>query len=119
MKIGPNPSDVNNLAGSRSAQPVSTPAPTPKSDAASQAQAQAQVATAGGTPTVGVPVSVSRLAQTLAASQTTSADPTFDAEKVQTVRDAIANGTYQSDAGAIADGLLADAESFLRVQREQ
>jgi negative regulator of flagellin synthesis FlgM len=37
----------------------------------------------------------------------------FDAAKVQRVRDAIANGTYQIDAGAIADKLIANARELL------
>jgi negative regulator of flagellin synthesis FlgM len=115
MKIGPNPSEVTNLSANRSAQPVSAPAPAPKADATAQTQTQA--ASSGGAAAVGVPVSVSRLAKTLsAAGQTSGADPKFNAGKVQSVRDALANGTYKADSQAIADGLLADAEDFLRLQ---
>ena len=48
----------------------------------------------------------------LAGSNAASAD--FDAEKVQRITQAIANGSFRIDAGAIADKLIANAEEVLR-----
>ena len=48
----------------------------------------------------------------LAGSNAASAD--FDAEKVQRITQAIADGSFRIDAGAIADKLIANAEEVLR-----
>ena len=48
----------------------------------------------------------------LAGSNAASAD--FDAEKVQRITQAIADGSFSIDAGAIADKLIANAEEVLR-----
>ncbi|MFO1216907.1 MAG: flagellar biosynthesis anti-sigma factor FlgM [Burkholderiaceae bacterium] len=41
------------------------------------------------------------------------ADGTFDTQKVERLADAIRNGSFQVDAGAIADKLLAHAKELL------
>jgi negative regulator of flagellin synthesis FlgM len=41
------------------------------------------------------------------------ADGTFDAQKVERLAQAIRNGTFKVDAGAIADKLIANAQELL------
>ena len=60
----------------------------------------------------GVPVTVSDSVRSLDLNAKTSGD--IDMAKVRAMREAIANGTFSVNAGAIADKLLADAGDFLR-----
>ena len=60
----------------------------------------------------GVPVSFSSSARALDSQNRTNTD--FDADRVKAMREAIANGTFRVDAGAVADKLLADTGAFLR-----
>ena len=86
MKITNTPtSSINNDLG--------TPAPSSKPAARSSS----------ATSTSGTKVAVSDAASQLAAG---SADSDFNAQKVQAISAAIANGTYQVNAGAIADKML-------------
>lgn len=56
-------------------------------------------------------VSLSTTASSL--MSTSSADPAFDAEKVERVKQAIADGSYQVNPQAIADKLIANAQEVL------
>jgi len=60
----------------------------------------------------GVPVTVSDTARSLDVNAKTQGD--VDMAKVRAMREAIASGTFEVNAGAIADKLLADASAFLR-----
>jgi len=42
------------------------------------------------------------------------ADPAFDANKVDKVKQSIEDGTYQVDAEVIADKLIANAQELLK-----
>ncbi|PIQ51711.1 MAG: flagellar biosynthesis anti-sigma factor FlgM [Comamonadaceae bacterium CG12_big_fil_rev_8_21_14_0_65_59_15] len=79
------------------------------------ASLQARSAAAEGTRSAGVAVTVSALARTLDANNAGEA-PDVDLGKVQTVRAAIADGTYVVNPGVIADKLLANAQEMLQRQ---
>ena len=64
----------------------------------------------------GVAITVSKLAQTLAASDSAQT-AVVDAKKVEAVRSEIKKGTFQINPGAIADKMLANAEEFLQRSR--
>lgn len=59
----------------------------------------------------GVPVTVSNTARSMEANAKAG---DVDMAKVRAMREAIANGTFSVNAGAVADKMLADAGSFLR-----
>ena len=59
----------------------------------------------------GVPVTMSNGARSLDANAKTQGD--VDMAKVRAMREAIANGTFSVNAGAIADKLLADASELI------
>ena len=61
--------------------------------------------------TTGTSVSVSSLAQTLGSGST---DGDIDMDKVNTVRSAIDNGTYQVNPEVIADKLISNAKELLQ-----
>jgi negative regulator of flagellin synthesis FlgM len=63
----------------------------------------------------GVTVTLSPQSQNLSV-QGTNAE-TFDSGKVETIKNAIANGSFQINAEAIADKLLANANEMLSVSR--
>lgn len=60
----------------------------------------------------GVPVTVSDSARSLDVNAKNQGD--IDVAKVRAMREAIANGTFSVNAGAVADKLLGDASDFLR-----
>jgi negative regulator of flagellin synthesis FlgM len=60
----------------------------------------------------GVPVTVSDSARSLGVSNKAQGD--IDAAKVRAMREAIANGSFTVDAGAVADKLLSETSSFLQ-----
>lgn len=80
------------------------------------AHAGANATAASKQQAAGVAVTVSTLARTLGASQRADAAE-VDAKKVNAVRSAIQDGTYQVNAEAIADKLLANAEEMLNRSR--
>jgi negative regulator of flagellin synthesis FlgM len=45
-------------------------------------------------------------------------DPVFDAEKVQRIADAIRDGKFEINAGAIADKLIVNAQELLSTSRK-
>ena len=59
----------------------------------------------------GVPVTMSNGARSLDANAKTQGD--VDVAKVRAMREAIANGTFSVNAGAIADKLLADTSAMI------
>ncbi|MFZ5520268.1 MAG: flagellar biosynthesis anti-sigma factor FlgM [Pseudomonadota bacterium] len=56
-------------------------------------------------------VSLSSTASSL--MSTSSADPAFDAEKVERIKQSIADGSYQVNPEAIADKLISNAQEVL------
>lgn len=62
-----------------------------------------------GGPEASAKVSLSNLAGSLMGG----ADPTFDAAKVERIKQAIDDGTYKVNAEAIADKLIANAQEVL------
>ena len=73
------------------------------------------VQASGCTAQSGVPVTVSKSVRSLGEGSKTTSD--VDTAKVQAMREAIANGTFKVNAGAIADKLLTDASMFLGAAR--
>lgn len=102
MKIG-NPADKRNVAANEKASAAK---------ATAEAAKQAGVASAGTDPSAKVELSS---AASLMANPSTA---DFDAEKVQRISQAIADGSYQINAEVIADKLIANAQELLgKVQR--
>lgn len=97
MKIGQQPEPLP--AAAQNAQPASAkPGATPS---------------ATGRRAAGVDVTVSTLARTL--EQTRVADSSVvDMDKVNAVRQAIADGSFVANAEVIADKLLANAQEMLK-----
>lgn len=102
MKIGPTPEP---------GQGIQPPAKRsgPQADAAAQAQAAAVRAPASAGPSV----TVSTLGKTLEATRRADAGD-IDQAKVDEIKAAISDGSYQIDAEAIADKMLANAQEMLR-----
>lgn len=70
---------------------------------------------AAATPEAGVTVSLSATSQTITASVAKSSGDVFNAQKVEAVKTAIANGSFSINAEAVADKLLANARDMLGV----
>lgn len=75
-----------------------------------------QAASAPGTPTSGVQVTLSSTTQAL--SGPGNGNDVFNADKVEAMKQAIANGTFQVNAEAIADKMLANAAEMLNASRQ-
>lgn len=69
----------------------------------------------GGVPTSGVQVTLSSTTQALSSSS--NGNDVFNADKVEAMKQAIANGTFQVNAEAIADKMLANAAEMLNASR--
>ncbi|NCP40556.1 MAG: flagellar biosynthesis anti-sigma factor FlgM [Rhodoferax sp.] len=78
--------------------------------------AQSSSTAAKSTQSAGVAVSVSTLVRALEANNAGEV-PSVDGKKIETVRTAIAQGTYVVNPEAIADKLLANAEEMLQRTR--
>jgi negative regulator of flagellin synthesis FlgM len=101
MKIGPQES-----------RPVA-PAAGERPPGAAEAAGPRGAATTGSPVEAAAPaarVEVSTTAELLARA---AAEPPFDAEKVERIAQAIRDGTFQIDAGKIADRLLQNARDLL------
>jgi negative regulator of flagellin synthesis FlgM len=99
--------------------PVNTAAQaaSQKSDKSSQSASTASnVAASKSTQSAGVAVTVSTLARSMGAAKADQVAD-IDMEKVNSVRNAIQNGTYKVNAEAIADKLLSNALDMLNTQR--
>lgn len=98
-------------------KPVPAAAAAPPVPAKGGQSATAKAAASGGQQTAGVAVTMSTLARTLGANPRGDAAD-IDAKKVEAVRLALQQGTYQVNAEAIADKLLANAEEMLKRSRD-
>lgn len=78
---------------------------------AGAAAAQAQVAQAAAQPSTGT--STVQLSSAAAGLLNAPSTPEFDAAKVERIKQAIADGSYQVNADAIADKLIANAQEML------
>ena len=102
--------------GSTTVVPVTANTPradksAPSADVQSDASSSAASASSSATPSVSVTQGASSLLQPGA-----STGSVVDQTKVDSMRAAIADGSYQVNAGAIADKMLANAEEILRRQ---
>ncbi len=89
----------------------------PKSQKTSQASQYAEAnSVAKSEKAAGVAVTVSKLAQTLAISDSAQT-AVVDAKKVEAVRSDIKKGTFQINPEVIADKMLANAQEFLQRSR--
>ncbi len=84
--------------------------------AAEAAAAGAASSAAAARPQAGVQVTLSSATQSMSATGSGSSD-VFNAEKVEAMKQAIANGTFQVNAEAIADKMLANAAEMLNGAR--
>lgn len=100
MKIGSQHLDPP----AQTAQGVSSSAPKPSQGAAEQARSTGASA--------GVSVSVSTLARSMEKPEPALASD-VDVDKVNSIKNAIKNGTYVVNPHAIADKLLSNAQDFL------
>ena len=107
MKVGQN-TNVEMLAA-KLQQNATQQAQQSKSGTASEVVQQSRANAAG------VPVTVSNSVRSLDQNSKSSSD--VDMAKVNAIREAIANGTFKVNAGAIADKLLTDASMFLGAAR--
>lgn len=80
------------------------------------AAAGAASSAAAARPQAGVQVTLSSATQSMSATGSGSSD-VFNAEKVEAMKQAIANGTLQVNAEAIADKMLANAAEMLNGAR--
>lgn len=106
MKVDSSP---DSYIGSVAGGPQKATAP-----AAAEAGAAASVASAANTaskPQAGVTVTLS--ASTTEARSVTGGSEVFNADKVAAMKEAIASGSFQVNAGAIADKMLANAAEML------
>lgn len=93
-----------------------TPQATPPAQKEAAAKEATSVASQGATAAAAngsVSVTVSSSVRALEQASGTSDAHDIDWDKVRAVREAIENGTYVVDAGAIAEKLLADASALL------
>lgn len=92
------------------------PAVTPAGGGTGAGRAESGAAKAAASPRPAAPGGESapvRLSAAATSLKTMAASPEFDAEKVQAIRQAIDDGTFQVDAGVIADRLLGNARELL------
>ena len=115
MKIGPKPDIPPAVApASTAGAGASSAAASAQASQAAQSSQAAQT-TQNAQKSAATAVTVSSLARSIEES---GASGSFDAKKVESVRTAIANGTYKVDAEAIADKLLSNARQVLRKSSE-
>lgn len=81
------------------------------------ATAAAQTTAAASKPTPSASDSVLLSPQYQALAKSVSNSSSFNAEKVASIKAAIANGEFTVDAGKIADGVLATAQELIKSYR--
>lgn len=82
---------------------------------ANQTRASRSTEKAGVAKTSTDTVSLSSQSQALAGASSSNA--VFDVSKVQEIKDAIASGRFQVDAGKVADGLIDTVKDLIRPSR--
>lgn len=107
MKIS-QPSDTSAALSSNAASLAAKSAPA--------ASTQAKTAVAKGPQSAGVAVTVSSLARSMETSGASDLAE-VDMAKVNSVKQAISDGTYKVNAGVIADKLLFNAQEMLQRSR--
>lgn len=100
-------------------QPASAATAVPSKLAGRSAPAAAPASPAAEAPAVGasVQVQLSSTTQSMVASSRSGSSAVFNADKVQAMRDAIENGSFRANPGAIADKMLANARDLWRDSR--
>ena len=88
----------------------------PQRAAATPPAGATPAASAPGAPASGVQVTLSSTTQAL--SGPGNGNDVFNADKVEAMKQAIANGTFQVNAEAIADKMLANAAEMLNASRQ-
>ena len=111
MKISQSP-DIPVVAGTTGAQGSNSGTTATSRKGAPQGGAQGWGSSSSSS------VSVSSLAQSLSANTDLDGSSEVNQDKVQSMRAAIQNGSFQVNAGAIADKLLSNAQDLLRSQSE-
>lgn len=105
MKVESSPdSYIGSVAGGPQKAAQTPPAGTEAAGAAAPAK-----------PAAGVTVTLSSTSQAMSASGNSS--DVFNASKVESMKQAIANGTFQVNAEAIADKMLSNAAEMLSTSR--
>ena len=107
MKVDSSPDSYIGSVASGPQRAAATP-PAPPAGAT-------PAASAPGTPANGVQVTLSSTTQAL--SGPGNGNDVFNADKVEAMKQAIANGTFQVNAEAIADKMLANAAEMLNASR--
>ncbi|WP_027015774.1 flagellar biosynthesis anti-sigma factor FlgM [Comamonas composti] len=97
--------------GQKSELPASSPAAAKQQAKTENPGAAEETGQARPAGAAGVPVSFSSSARALEQKDRTNAD--FDAERVESMRAAIADGSFRVNAEAVADKLLSNAEEFM------
>lgn len=100
-------------------QPVSAASAAPSKLAGRSAPTAAPASTAADAPVTGasVQVQLSSATQSMVASSRLDSSAVFNADKVQAMRNAIENGSFRPNSGAIADKMLANARDLWRTSR--
>ncbi len=100
-------------------QPASAALAAPSKLAGRSAPAAAPASPAADAPATGasVQVQLSSATQSMVASSRSGSRAVFNADKVQAMRDAIENGSFRANPGAIADKMLANARDLWRTSR--
>ncbi|MDD2536146.1 MAG: flagellar biosynthesis anti-sigma factor FlgM [Macromonas bipunctata] len=101
-------------------QPASAALAAPSKLAGRSAPAAAPASPAADAPATGASVQVQLSSATqsmVASSRSSGSSAVFNADKVQAMRDAIENGSFRANPGAIADKMLANARDLWRTSR--
>lgn len=97
--------DIKNLGVNKARTERAGAKPGPRSAGAGSA-GKAAAATRSAAARRDESIELTAIARTLSAAQADAATPPFDAERVQEIRDAIAEGRYPIDNRRLADKLI-------------
>jgi negative regulator of flagellin synthesis FlgM len=115
MKVDSSPdSYIGSVAGGPH-KTAAQPAAGAEAAAAGAARPAAPAATANAPQAAGVTVTLSSTSQSMATGGSSS--EVFNADKVASMKQAIANGSFQVNAEAIADKMLSNAAEMLSAGR--